>query len=298
MKRIFYFNVTYTCNNKCIFCYSHNTRYNQAHWNIDLLTFKKYLDENGLSSNDRVIINGGEPFLHAYLIEMLCYLQEVNCEVLIYTNGRRISNMKLPELNNRFRFVIPIHGDKITHDKITRIPGSYEETLLGMKHILKTTKCLLDMKVIVNNEMLLKTEKEWYQMEETLKKVPFNNDIQITKMAATIVAKRNGCPSINNNAAAKYTKMLYDCFCDENNTIKIYDTCVKDIPGLLSLPLRKYQDDIIVWFKDCNQKRQIKLGERYMPCRNDCRYEKYCISAVHEYKALCIKNDIVEEDLE
>lgn len=89
MKRIFYFNITYGCNSKCIYCYSHNTQHISKTFNeMSANDFFEYLAEFKIGHDDRVIINGGEPFLHSEIDSILRGLLIYDCEVLIYTNGR------------------------------------------------------------------------------------------------------------------------------------------------------------------------------------------------------------------
>ena len=89
---IHYFNITYTCNSNCIFCYSHNTIHSgNVHKEISYIDFTDYLTRKKVCSHDRVIINGGEPFLHTQIIDILKFLEGIKCEVLIYTNGRLLT---------------------------------------------------------------------------------------------------------------------------------------------------------------------------------------------------------------
>ena len=51
---------------------------------VDMI--KKY----GVSSNDRVILNGGEPTLHPNLIKILQLFHKTGAEIVLYTNGRKL----------------------------------------------------------------------------------------------------------------------------------------------------------------------------------------------------------------
>ena len=84
---IFYFNITYTCNSNCVFCYSHNTIHSGRIFNeISTENFIDYLRSNNIKRTDRVIINGGEPFLHSDIINLLKSLLCIECEVLVVLN--------------------------------------------------------------------------------------------------------------------------------------------------------------------------------------------------------------------
>lgn len=298
MKRIFYFNTTYGCDSNCVFCYSHNTRHNsKSHNEISAAAFFEYLDNYGLTSGDRVIVNGGEPFLHSEIDTILSGLAGYGCEVLIYTNGRTLAQHDLSKLPERYRLVIPIHGPEDIHDSITGVKGSYQETLMGLQSLAETTSCLVDIKLIINAAML-SGDHDGAKLFESLSRVPFNNAVHITKMADTIVSKRNGYQSVSNEDAAYYTALLYNYFKDRNREIKVFDTCVKDIGFDGSQDYKPYGELIMVFFKDWSQFRIMDLTRTRQECMDSCKCLEKCASAVDEYKVLVYSQGIIFEDLE
>lgn len=298
MKRIFYFNITYGCNSNCIFCYSHNTWHNAVSYDeITAEDFFEYLNSKNVTEGDRVIVNGGEPFLHTEIDDILLGLIDYRCEVLVYTNGRLITQHNLSMLTNRFRFVIPIHGYESIHDSITCVKGSYNETLNGLVFLSENSNCLVDIKLIINNRMLAE-DYCGEKLIESLNNVPFNNAVHITKMADTIVSMKNKCPSISNEDASYYTGLMFKYFKEKNRKIKLFDTCVKGIQCLKNGKNKKYQDTVVVYFKDKNQCRQMKLSPKIDACMLKCDYRDKCMSAVAEYKVLEYYNGEIYEDLE
>lgn len=297
LKRIFYFNITYSCNSRCVFCYSHNTVFgNKNHIVIPAKDFISYLNGQKVSLLDRVIINGGEPLLHPELNKILSYLLTVGCEVLIYTNGWLLSQVELPSLNKNFRFIVPVHGDEKIHDGITRVKNSFLETVTGLEHLVDQQNCLVDLKFIINNEFARKIISA--DSLPFLDTFPLNHAVQITKVADTIVSKKNGYPSVENEIAAKAGLILFKEFFAKNLPIKIYDTCIKKIRWLRKFRIKSYAQDIVVYFRDKNHYRQIDLSREMKPCRSSCEMRDYCISAVGQYKVLEIANDCVCEELE
>ena len=298
IKKIYYFNITYSCNNCCVFCYSHNTCRKLHHNEIDVNVFISYFKEKKIAPSDRIIINGGEPLMHERFTEIMHFLRTVGCEVLIYTNGTFLSDIDTTYLNDKFRFIVPIHGNEIMHDTITLNRGSYSKTIHGMEKLLRKEKCLIDLKVIVNHLMLSCSRKEWKNMIKTLREIPFNHDVQLTKMAETIVSRHNMCPSLELNSVAFVTADLIGVFRDVSNSIKIYDTCIKGIEWILKFPIHKYSTQIEVLFKDYDHEHAIDLVQPWSSCRKNCLYTAYCISAVHEYKTMEITKDLIRESLE
>jgi len=283
---IFYFNITYTCNSNCVFCYSHNTIHSGRKFNeIALNDFVEYLKSQKIQESDRVIINGGEPFLHSKILDILKSLLEFRCEVLIYTNGRCLTEADFSFMTSKYRFVIPVHGHKDIHDDITRCRGSYDSMANGIKHLQKFN-CKIDVKVILNHKMI-SSEEEFRKTINALDSLGFNHALHITKMADTIVSQKNGIPTVHNDQASYFTMLLFEHFKSKDLTIKIFDTCVKDIE------VKGYAEKdipIIVFFKDANTSREFKLNTPDMDCRNSCPMSDFCESAVGNYTVLEYNN--------
>lgn len=284
--KIFYFNITYTCNSNCVFCYSHNTIHSGCKYNeIVPDEVLEYLRLNNIQRSDRVIINGGEPFLHSNIITILKSLFSIGCEVLIYTNGRCLYDFDFSFMSDNYRFVIPIHGHKELHDSITRSKGSFEATALGLKKIC-SYKCKVDIKIILNPQMV-KSQVEFDKTLQEIDDLSFNYAVHITKMADTIISKKNGLPSVSNELASKYTKILYEHFARKKYIIKIFDTCVKDI----DVPEFENRDiPLKVYFKDANKAWLFNFYTPKNNCSYNCPNKEFCQSAVGNYTVLEYKD--------
>ena len=298
MKRIFYFNITYGCNSNCIFCYSHNTWHNSVpHNEMTIEAFLEYLEENSVDEKDRVIINGGEPLLHTRIMELLVSIKKYGCEVLIYTNGRLLDEIDLSILNSKYRFVIPVHGYQDLHDSITGVKGSYAETINGMNHFKSDISCKLDLKVILNNGMI-KSNDAFQKTLSSFNQAYFNNAVHLTSMADTIISVKNNCESINNEIASTYMELLFNYFMHRGCRIKVFDTCIKSFTWLHDYEILKMQDNLEVYFKDCNQGRKLVLEKPDIDCMISCNNREYCMSAVGEYTVLEFYDNKLLESLE
>lgn len=299
-KRIFYFNITYGCNNNCVFCYSHNTRHDSKIYNeLTLDRFKEYLNENAISSEDRVILNGGEPLMYSELKDMFSILKEIGCETVTFTNGRLLNAIDLYALNEKFRFVVPIHGDEEIHDKITKVKGSYKETLLSMKTFDKSdVKCKLDLKIILNQEMI-ESKETFDRVLESLGNIYFNDSVHITKMADTIISEKNNCVSMNDNdTVSYYTNLLFNYFSKKQCNVKLFDTCIKDIDmsGSGNVDILPYSLDVTG--KDYAHEEVIETYRNLGECASDCEKASYCLSSVFDYKVLEFSKDKFYENME
>lgn len=291
MKKIFYFNINYFCNNKCVFCYSHNTIENSEKNELSLKELKTFIDSNNIHQYDRIIINGGEPLLHSEINEILSYLSLLNVEVLIFSNGRNIKNLNPLFLNKNIRFIIPIHGDKIIHDSITTIDGSFYETISSLEW-LKNSKsdCLVDLKIILNNKTIIK--ENFLRSLKTWKSINFNNALHLTMMADTKISNLNGCASLPLDKVSHYTLELFKAF-KSSKKIKIYGTCLQAFNFLQKSSILKYNDNFKIIYKDFIVERSINLKSNNSNC--DCNLKHICFSEIHQYKVLeYFKNNFYE----
>lgn len=286
-KRIFYTNITYGCNSSCVFCYSHNTKHTRNTYDeIPKDSLVEYWDRMYVSENDRIIINGGEPLLHTEFNEIITAAHKYGCEILIYTNGRLLNTLETTMLDEHCRFVVPMHGHEKLHDEITRVQGSYRETMEGIRHISESG-CLVDLKVIINYSMAI-NQDDYIRTEEALIQLPDINAVHITKMADTIISQRNKCPSVTPDMSSSCTKKLYDLFRDKC-IVKIFDTCIGEIVEATSFELSEMDQIISVYFKDAQHEFDVDLEKPYLNCMETCDFKNICQSAVGEYTVLEIK---------
>ena len=183
------------------------------------------------------------------------------------------------------------------HDSITGVKGSYYETVRGMQCFEKNVDCKLDLKVILNNNMV-HSEKSFKKTLMSFNNVYFNNAVHLTRMADTIISKKNNCVSIDNNTASKYMELLYLYFKENVNVIKIFDTCLKDFKVLENKKIHQRLENFKVYFKDKNQESEIILGKPVLSCSYFCDKKDFCISAVGEYRVLELYKDKIYENLE
>ena len=282
MKHIYYFNINYSCNSRCLFCYSHNTRHDSSrHGEISPERLADFLAANGYCSGDRVIVNGGEPLLHSRITEILHELGELRADVLVYTNGRLLHTLDLAGLNERFRFIVPFHGGRRVHDSITGIPGSWEETANNME-LFRETACLLDMKIILNARMIA----DFAGALAELQRVYFSNALHITSMAETPESRRHNFPTMTLTDSAKFTAETFRAFTGRAHTIKLYDTCTAGLRELVSATPQEIHDMPEVFYCDVHGDRRVFLHKPHKDCAAKCNAVELCISEVSQMKVL------------
>jgi len=155
--KIVYLNITYECNSNCSFCAADHEERGQI-GRIDYSTIRDILDNIKLSLGDQVIINGGEPTIHPELEEIIATLSERGCLITLFTNGRKLKDKEFAKNlleKNLYQVSIPLHGNRVIHDKITRCNGSYDETILGIENVKKIEEqkkqTRVELKLVVCN---------------------------------------------------------------------------------------------------------------------------------------------------
>ncbi|MCL5774209.1 MAG: radical SAM protein [Firmicutes bacterium] len=125
--------VTDVCNNNCVFCAAYNTEFPSI-----TLSEIENIFSRGMGAQE-VVISGKEPTTSDDLPEIVRRLAERGCSrITIQTNARRLSNI---DFLKKFKgspvtFFVSIHGYKAeTHERLSGAPGSFAETMQGIRNI-------------------------------------------------------------------------------------------------------------------------------------------------------------------
>lgn len=126
-------NVSYACNNHCSFCAVADRP--RLHGLIDEQL--RLLREGQAQGIRHLDLDGGEPTLYPGLPVLLQAANELGYErINVTTNGRRLCYPefvgKLARIRN-LEVCVSLHGpDAQTHDTLTRVAGSFHQTLTGL----------------------------------------------------------------------------------------------------------------------------------------------------------------------
>lgn len=135
--------ITMKCNSNCVMCPIPE----QQRMMDSIASLESLLElSNCIPSNaDHLTITGGEPFLLGKdMFALLSFLKKrfTSTNFLMLTNGRAFANVDFTQQyvkSHPIKMVtgIPIHGsNNEKHDSITQTPGSFKQTILGIKHLL------------------------------------------------------------------------------------------------------------------------------------------------------------------
>ncbi|MFC1704786.1 radical SAM protein [Nanoarchaeota archaeon] len=128
------------CNNNCIFCLE-DCNISKVEGFGNLAQAKKALEIKKVSSLREILFTGKEPTLNENLVDTIASLKtKAHARISLITNGRRISYK--PYLNKLVNsgldnIMVSIHGHTHSlHDALTRSPGSFKQTKLGLKNAM------------------------------------------------------------------------------------------------------------------------------------------------------------------
>jgi MoaA/NifB/PqqE/SkfB family radical SAM enzyme len=135
--------VGYTCNNRCVHCVISDQRERAValRGREDLKTSELVaaLTQARRAGSTDVVFTGGEPTLRRDLFRLLSAARLLGLRLHLQTNGRRFADPTYARRMAPFQvqYVVALHGpDAATHDAITRAPGSFEQTLAGVRALL------------------------------------------------------------------------------------------------------------------------------------------------------------------
>ncbi len=129
--------LTHRCNNKCIHCYAGGPKETAE---LSTKDWELVIDKLERLAIPQVVFTGGEPTLREDLADLIAYAEKKGLVSGLVTNGRKLKdNDYLNALIKAGLDHIQItleSNDREIHDKITATPGSWEETLQGLKNAI------------------------------------------------------------------------------------------------------------------------------------------------------------------
>ena len=148
--------ITNKCNSNCIMCPSSETsRKTGTTGEIEnLLALVKHFPVTAI----HLTITGGEPFLigeDIFVLFRAIREKFYRTEFLLLTNGRAFaikyfSELLAESLPKQTIIAIPIHGyDPESHDSVTMSPGSFVQTIAGIKNVL-SQGLKLEIRIVVS----------------------------------------------------------------------------------------------------------------------------------------------------
>ncbi|WP_378957212.1 radical SAM protein [Pelosinus sp. sgz500959] len=149
--------VGYSCNNRCKHCVIVDSKDKLVnnHIAMDLTTEEclQQIDDELKKGITSIVLTGGEVTIRKDLDVILNKCIQSNLKITMQTNGRQLSLeyvKKLVKDVKEMKFVIALHGAKAkTHDSITQVKGSFQQTCVGIKEMTDLNKMVI-IKVVIS----------------------------------------------------------------------------------------------------------------------------------------------------
>jgi len=140
--------VGFQCNNRCLFCVQGDRRYhcpNKSGAEIKKILSRKVKDHNS------IVFTGGEPTIRKELIDWVKCAKKLGYQTIqIQSNGRMFSYKDYCRVlisAGANEFSPAIHGSNAkVHDSLTQAPGSFKQTVQGIKNLRE-----LDQHIVTNS---------------------------------------------------------------------------------------------------------------------------------------------------
>src|SRR5690349_17164583 len=135
-RPIVVWNLTRTCNLRCVHCYtaSEAKKYDGE---IDTTKAKEVLDDLAEFKVPAVLFSGGEPLVHPDLFELAAHARSRGLHVVLSTNGTLIDRavaQKLKDLEFAYVGISLDSAIPTIHDEFRGVAGAFERTMRGFRH--------------------------------------------------------------------------------------------------------------------------------------------------------------------
>jgi len=135
--------LSYACNNECVHCVIADQRdaalsVRGNDWRSSAEVAAE-LQDAAARGFTLVTFTGGEPTIRRDLPALVRAARALGLAVGLQTNGRMlaIDTVRTGLQGHGVRFVVALHGpDAAVHDAVTRAPGSFDQTLAGIRGLL------------------------------------------------------------------------------------------------------------------------------------------------------------------
>ncbi len=146
----------YSCNNNCIHCVAADARelcsLRGKSGDLTTAEYKHELEDSYSRGYNYITFTGGEPTIRNDLPCLMYFASNLGCSINMQTNGRRFCSLKYAEALSRIAkatYCIALHGNTAAiHDSVTRVRGSFSETVAGIRNLVSLDQNVVGKLVI------------------------------------------------------------------------------------------------------------------------------------------------------
>ncbi|MDH5493900.1 MAG: radical SAM protein [Myxococcales bacterium] len=147
--------VGFACNNRCIFCAQGEKRRSMPRVAPDELLARM---KSAFAPGRGIVLTGGEPTVRKDIVHLVAEARRIGYRpIQVQTNGRMLSYGQLMAdlVRAGASEISPaLHGSTAEiHDALTKAPGSYEQTVAGIRNAGKAGVSLITNTVVVKSNL-------------------------------------------------------------------------------------------------------------------------------------------------
>ena len=241
-------NISYTCNNNCMFCGIGRNREKTP--DLSKYDIEKKLRSAREKGANELIFSGGETTVRPDIIEIMSLSKSLGYEhIEITTNGRMFSYRKFAQKMTEaglgyVRFSIHGHNSE-THDKLTRAPGSFEQAIQGIKNLMEINKKREKQgNPPVQLEITSCINKINYKHVDEM--VKFFNNFNLTHLDTNYIIPWSAAEIYFHQLVPKYSEAVpyIKRAIDKNSERKVKITKVANIPVCFMVRYEKYKSEL------------------------------------------------------
>lgn len=149
--------LTRACNLRCHHCFSNGGRPLRNELSFEELeSILNQFQEMGVL---QVRLNGGEPFMHRRIYDVLSHLRRIRCRKVILTNGTMLNDRAIDALvDSDVTPTISLDGPSAkVHDELRGVPGAFDRTLRALE-LLQRRGVMYGINTCVNSENIEQIE--------------------------------------------------------------------------------------------------------------------------------------------
>lgn len=158
------FEMTYSCNEKCIHCYANYPNESDKTVKICIEKYKQLIDELYEMNVMHIAFTGGDPFMYKDFVEVFEYARKKQFICDIYTNAQFLADNqdifdRIVKARPRAMYISLYGANADIHERVTTIKGSFDKTVSVVKafHKNKIPVVLNMMVLTVNYEKIEET---------------------------------------------------------------------------------------------------------------------------------------------
>ena len=213
MKRIFYGNITYACNNSCRQCISHSVKEGCSSV-LSINDFRSAAECYQVNKDDIWNINGGEPTLSPVFNEIINFCYELSPHIIVYSNGRNLGNVPLSIIDKIERIIVPLYGASGFHDDYVNCSGAFSQTLNSLAKLIYYDNNLIELKLLLNEDGAI---------EELQKTDSWSLLFRNTHFSVTRVLSGYDDNTVCSDKVAHLAELLIDKLVKAGKEVRFYD---------------------------------------------------------------------------